>query len=114
MTGPTPPAAAEGDPAGDAGEHYELQLYVVGTTQNSARALVNVRRLCETHLPGRYALEVIDISRHPGRAVVEQITAAPTLVKTQPLPLRRFIGDMSQTDLLLHGLALPVQDGGSS
>lgn len=111
MSGAAPLAPVTEDAAGVPGELYQLELYVAGTTANSARALVNVRLLCDSHLAGRYALEVIDISRHPARAVREQITAAPTLIKKQPLPLRRFIGDMSQTEQLLRGLALPAGDG---
>jgi circadian clock protein KaiB len=67
---------------------------------------VNIRRICEEHLRGRYDLEVVDISEHPTLAQGEQIIAAPTLIKKLPLPLRRFIGDMSQTERILLGLDL--------
>jgi len=86
--------------------HYVLKLYVTGTTPHSTRAIVNIRKICEEHLQGRYLLEVIDISRHATLAEGEQIIAAPTLIKQLPLPLRRFIGDMSQTERLLLGLDL--------
>ncbi len=86
--------------------HYVLRLYVTGTTRNSERAIVNIRRICEEHLRGRYDLEVVDISQHPTLAQGEQIIAAPTLIKKLPLPLRRFIGDMSQTERILLGLDL--------
>ena len=86
--------------------HYVLKLYVTGTTPHSTRAIVNIRKICEEHLQGRYLLEVIDISRHATLAEGEQIVAAPTLIKQLPLPLRRFIGDMSQTERLLLGLDL--------
>lgn len=85
---------------------YILRLYITGTTALSARAIVNIRKLCEEHLHGRYELEVIDISLHPQLAEGEQIIAAPTLIKKLPLPLRRIIGDMSQTPRVLLGLDL--------
>jgi len=83
---------------------YILQLYVTGTTRNSERAIVNMRKICEDHLQGRYNLEIVAITRHPMLAEGEQIIAAPTLIKKLPLPLRRFIGDMSQTERILLGL----------
>ena len=85
---------------------YVLRLYVVGTTPHSKRAIVNIRKICEEHLQGRYELEIVDISRYPTLAEGEQIIAAPTLIKKLPLPLRRFIGDMSQTERILLGLDL--------
>ena len=85
---------------------YLLRLYVTGTTPRSNRAIVNIRKICEEHLGGRYELEVIDIYQEPILAEGEQIIAAPTLIKTLPLPLRRFIGDMSNTDRILVGLDL--------
>lgn len=92
--------------ASAANAHYVLRLYVTGTTPHSTRAVVNIRKICEEHLQGRYELEVVDISQHPTLAEGEQIIAAPTLIKKLPLPLRRFIGDMSQTDRILLGLDL--------
>jgi circadian clock protein KaiB len=86
--------------------HYVLRLYVTGTTPHSSRAIVNIRKICEEHLHGRYDLEVVDISQKPTLAEGEQIIAAPTLIKKLPLPLRRFIGDMSQTERILVGLDL--------
>ena len=87
-----------------ADEQYVLRLYVTGTTPRSAAAVVNVRRICENHLAGRYELEVIDVFRHPEKAVEAQIVAAPTLIKYLPHPVRRFIGDMSKTERMLSGL----------
>jgi len=86
--------------------HYVLRLYITGTTSQSTRAILNIRKICEEHLEGRYELEVVDISQHPTLAIGEQIIAAPTLIKKLPLPLRRFIGDMSQTERILLGLDL--------
>jgi circadian clock protein KaiB len=99
-------AAFEEAIAGQANGQYVLRLYVTGATQHSARAIVNIRKICEEHLQGRYDLEVIDICQHPTLAEGEQIIAAPTLIKQLPLPLRRFIGDMSQTERILVGLDL--------
>lgn len=87
-------------------QRYVLRLYVTGTTTRSAEAVVNVRRVCDEFLNGRYELEVIDILRSPEKAVEGQILAAPTLVKFLPHPVRRLIGDMSKTDRLLAGLGL--------
>lgn len=89
--------------------HHRLRLYVVGTTPSSSRAIVNVRKLCEEHLPDEYELEVVDISLNPSVASLAQIIAAPTLVRELPPPERRFIGDMSDTERLLSGLGLAQQ-----
>jgi len=89
-----------------ANAHYVLRLYITGTTSQSTRAILNIRKICEEHLEGRYELEVVDISEHPALAIGEQIIAAPTLIKELPLPLRRFIGDMSLTERILLGLGL--------
>ena len=87
-------------------EHYVLRLYVTGMTPRSTRAVENVRQICEQHLQGRYDLEVIDIYQQPILAKGEQILAAPTLIKKLPLPLRRVIGDLSNTERVLLGLDL--------
>jgi circadian clock protein KaiB len=89
-----------------ANARYVLRLYVTGTTSHSTRAMVNIRKICEEHLQGRYDLEVIDIAQNSTLAEGEQIIAAPTLIKKLPLPLRRFIGDMSKTERILLGLDL--------
>jgi circadian clock protein KaiB len=92
--------------AARANTHYVLRLYVTGTTSQSTRAISNIRKICEEHLQGRYELEVVDIAQYPTLAIGEQIIAAPTLIKRLPLPLRRFIGDMSRTERILLGLDL--------
>ncbi len=92
--------------ATDRKPNYVLRLYITGTTPRSANAIANVRKICEGHLKGRYELEVIDISQRPELAEGEQIIAAPTLIKKLPLPLRRFFGDMSNTQSILIGLDL--------
>jgi circadian clock protein KaiB len=85
---------------------YVLRLYIIGTTPQSMRAVANIRRICDTHLKNRYDLEIVDLSHRPALARGEQIIATPTLIKKLPLPLRRFIGDLSQTDRILVGLDL--------
>jgi circadian clock protein KaiB len=88
------------------GEKYVLRLYVTGITPRSTTTIENIQNICERHLKGRYELEIIDVYQQPVLAKGEQIIAAPTLVKKLPLPLRRFIGDMSQTEKILLGLDL--------
>ena len=84
--------------------HYVLRLYVAGMTPKSTLAITNIKKICEEHLAGRYSLEVIDLYKRPALADGEQIIAAPTLLKKLPLPLRRFIGDMSNTEKIIVGL----------
>jgi len=90
-------------------ERYVLRLYVTGSTPRSSRAIQSIRALCETHLSGRYDLEVIDIHQQPVLARGEQIIAAPTLIKKLPAPLRKMVGDLSDTDRVLMGLDLQPQ-----
>lgn len=87
-------------------EKYLLRLYVAGMTIKSKRAIQNVKQICEEHLKGRCELEVIDVFQQPVLAKGEQIIATPTLLKKLPVPLRRFIGDMSEKERILVGLDL--------
>ncbi|QJW93543.1 circadian clock KaiB family protein [Frigoriglobus tundricola] len=87
-------------------ERYLLRLFVAGVTPRGSGALARVRALCEEHLPGRYDLEVVDIYQHPGLAVEHQIVVTPTLVKVLPLPVRRLVGDLLETEHVLRGLNL--------
>jgi circadian clock protein KaiB len=87
-------------------EMYILRLYVTGMTPKSIKAIENIRKICEENLKGRYELEVIDIYQQPEFAKKEEIIAAPTLIKKLPLPLRKFIGDMSNKEKILVGLDL--------
>jgi circadian clock protein KaiB len=96
----------EAGPAVCASARYVLELYITGVTSLSTRAISNIRKICEEHLGGRYELDIMDITQHPALAKGEQIIAAPTLIKKLPLPRRRFIGDMSQTERILLGLEL--------
>jgi len=85
---------------------YVLRLYVAGQTPKSVLAIVNIKRICEENLQGQYELEVIDLYQQPQLAQGEQIIAVPTLIKKLPPPLRRIIGDMSDTERVLVGLDL--------
>lgn len=84
----------------------ELRLYVAGETPRSVAALNNLKRICEEHLKGRYRIEVIDLLVNPQLARGDQILAIPTLVRKLPAPVRRIIGDLSQTERVLVGLDL--------
>jgi circadian clock protein KaiB len=88
---------------------YVLKLYVTGTTARSVAAVANIKKICEEHLKGRYRLEVIDIYQQPELAAREQLVVAPTLIKKLPLPLRTFIGDLSETQKVLVGLDLEAK-----
>ncbi len=85
---------------------YVLRLFVTGATQRSANAIANIRRICEQHLPDNYDLHVVDLYEEPVLVDEHQIIAAPTLVKQLPLPVQRFIGDLSNTEIVLVGLGL--------
>ena len=87
-------------------EEFVLRLYVTGMTARSKRAIQNIKKICEDHLKGRYNLEVIDIYREPVLAKGDQIVATPTLIKKLPVPIRKFIGEMSETEKILLGLDL--------
>ena len=85
---------------------YLLRLFTVGTTPRSTRAVQNVCDICEANLKGRYELQVIDIYQEPGRASQSNIIAAPTLIKEQPPPMRRIVGDLSDRTKVLLNLAI--------
>ncbi len=90
--------------------HYVLRLFVTGITPRSTLAIQNIKKICEENLKGRYELEVVDIFQEPEQIRDEQVLAAPTLIKELPLPLRRIIGDMSDTEKILVGLDLKVKE----
>jgi circadian clock protein KaiB len=98
--------ALEAAAKGSKTQKYVLRLYVAGITPRSEEAIRTVTAICEENLAGRYDLEVIDLYQHPTLAKGEQIIAAPTLIKKLPLPLRKFIGSMSDKDRILVGLDL--------
>lgn len=83
---------------------YQLRLYVAGQTAKSQAALLNLRQVCETHLAGRYTIEVIDLLLTPKLAAGDQILALPTLVRKLPQPLKRLVGDLSDEERVLVGL----------
>ena len=89
---------------------YLLRLYVNGSTLKSERAVVNIERVCDEHLKGRYDLEVIDIHEQANLARDEQIVAVPTLIKRLPAPLQRLVGDMSDLKNVLFGLDLRTRE----
>jgi circadian clock protein KaiB len=103
------PARRKARPARRKTAKYLLRLYVTGTTGKSMRAIQNVRRICEEHLPDLYELEVVDIYKNLPLARGDQIIAAPTLIKRLPAPLRRLIGDMSDEERVLVGLDIRPQ-----
>lgn len=96
--GATPPIAASG--------RYILRLYVAGLMPKSTLAIANMKKICEEHLEGQYELEVIDLYQQPQLAQGDQIVAVPALIKRLPSPVRRVIGDMSDTERVLVGLDL--------
>ena len=104
--GPVPTSAAEfeRDLAEDSKSRYVLRLYVAGATQRSTAAIANLRAMCDEHLAGRYELQVIDVYQEPLLALEGHILAAPTLVKSAPLPVRRLLGDLSDRDKLFAAL----------
>jgi circadian clock protein KaiB len=91
-------------------KHYNLRLYVAGQTPKSLAALANLRTLCEEHLAGRYRIEVIDLLEQPQLAAGDQILAVPTLVRRLPPPMKRIIGNLSNTERVLVGLDLRPEE----
>jgi circadian clock protein KaiB len=89
---------------------WELRLYVAGQTPKSVAALTNLKKIAEEHLKGRYTIEVIDLMVNPQLAKGDQILAVPTLVRKLPVPIRKIIGDLSNTEKVLVGLNLVVSE----
>jgi circadian clock protein KaiB len=89
---------------------YKLSLFVTGASPNSTRAITNLKDICETYLKGRYELKIIDVYQQPKVAESEQVIALPMLIKRSPDPVRRLIGDMSDTNKVLRGLGLTSKD----
>lgn len=83
---------------------YNLRLYVAGQTPKSVAAIANLKKLCERHLAGRYNVQVIDLMKDPALAQRDQIVAIPTLIRQLPEPMKRVIGDLSNSDRVLVGL----------
>lgn len=91
-------------PRGARAKTFELRLYVAGQTPRSLVAMANLKKICEDHLASRYRLEVIDLSRNPELARSDHIVAIPTLVRRLPPPIKKIIGDLSDTEKVLVGL----------
>ena len=92
---------------------YDLRLYVAGQSPRSVRALENLRKVCDEHLAGRFRVEVIDLLVNPALARGDEIVAVPTLVRKLPEPIRKIIGDLSDTDRVLVGLQVRPLGGGA-
>jgi circadian clock protein KaiB len=90
----------------EAAERWELRLYVAGQTPKSLRAIANLKKICETHLRGKYRIAVIDVLAHPELARADQIVAIPTVIRRLPPPVKRIIGDLSNKERVLVGLEL--------
>jgi circadian clock protein KaiB len=97
---------ADDDVFEEQAETWELRLYVAGQTPKSVAAFSNLKRVCEEHLAGKYKIEVIDLVKNPLLAQGDQIVAIPTLVRKLPEPMRKIIGDLSNTERVLVGLQL--------
>ncbi len=91
--------------------HYNLRLYVAGQTPKSLTAIANLKTICEDHLAGRYTIEVVDLLVNPQLAAGDQILAVPTLVRRLPPPIKRVIGNLSDTERVLVGLDIVPLDG---
>jgi circadian clock protein KaiB len=87
-------------------EKWLLRLYIAGQTPRSLAALAHLKVFCDEHLPGRYDIEVVDLLKNPRLAQTDQIVAVPTLVRNLPAPMRKIIGDLSNTEKMLVGLQL--------
>ncbi len=98
-------------PGSSVGQTYRLRLYVAGQTPKSVLALANLKQICEEYLQGRYEIDVIDLRQDPQLASGDQILAVPTLVRRLPEPIKKIIGDLSNTERVLIGLDFRVRAG---
>ena len=98
------------NPAENSDQVYNLRLYVAGQTPKSLAAFANLKAICEEHLQNKYTIEIIDLMENPQLASGDQIVAIPTLVRKLPEPLRKIIGDLSNTERVLVGLDLKALD----
>ena len=112
MSAPEKPATPV--PCGNHPEVWELRLYVAGQTPKSITAFANLKRLCEGQLAGRYKIEVVDLMKYPNRARRDDVIVVPTLVRQLPPPIRKIIGDLSNTERVLIGLDLLPRNGRSA
>ena len=113
MTGPrSADTAAPASPP--PAKTWELRLYVTGRSPKCVRAIENLQLVCEQHLAGQYHIEIVDLLENPRLAADDQILAVPTLVRKLPPPIRKIVGDLSDTDRLLVGLQLRPRKGESA
>jgi circadian clock protein KaiB len=89
---------------------YALRLYITGQTPRSLQSVENLRALCDKYIPNQFDLEVVDIYQQPAMAAAGQIIAAPTLIKSMPLPLRRLVGDFSDQNRVILGLDIKLDE----
>jgi circadian clock protein KaiB len=101
------PHAPHGHEISGSSDRYRFRLYVAGTLPNSQQAQQNLRALCESHLPGRYDIEVIDFLSEPGRGLADGVIVTPTLVMVEPAPQRIVVGNLNDEHAVLHALELP-------
>ena len=85
---------------------YRFQLYIADQALNSSQAVCNLHALCETYLHDRYEIDIVDVLVHPERALAEKVYMTPTLIKLEPGPAQRIVGNLSRTDIVLHSLGL--------
>jgi len=109
----TEPASLADDfeqrPVGETSQSWRLRLYVAGESPKSVLAFANLKALCETHMAGQYEIEIVDLLQNPRLARGDEIIAIPTLVRQLPHPMRKIIGDLSDTDSVLIGLQISVK-----
>lgn len=91
-------------------QHYSLKLFITGMSPHSLRAVSHIKQICQEHLCERHELEIIDLYQHPSMAATNHVLASPTLLKTQPLPVVRLIGDLSNTDGVLASLGIVASE----
>lgn len=105
------PGNGHPDPDGRDQERFDLRLYVAGQSPKSVQAIENLRRVCDEHLHGRYHIELVDLVEHPKLARGDEIIAVPTLVRRLPRPIRKIIGDLSDTEQVLVRLQVRAAGG---
>src|SRR5512144_2067760 len=110
MSQPSPASLPDIEENGAPAEIWELRLYVAGQTPKSLTAFANLKKICEDHLKGRYRIDVVDLVEQPQLSKGDQILAIPTLVRKLPQPMRKIIGDLSNTERVLVGLDLHPAD----
>jgi circadian clock protein KaiB len=87
---------------------HKFRLYVADDTMNSAQATANLQALCQTHLPNRHEIEIVDVFKEPQRAILEGIRMTPTLLRLSPLPVRRIVGTLVDTHRVLETLGIDI------